>query len=204
MRLPRCATCSGSPKGMTLKASAAGLDLGGGKAVIIGNPATDGSERLFRAYGRVVDSLAGRFITAEDVGTSGSDMEMIRRETPWALGIPVEEGGSGDPSPSTGQGLMAALRAVAIHIWNDDHLHGRRVAVQGVGKVGGALVELLVDAGCEVVVSDINDEAVARRCRCLRGQGGGTRRDPLGALRCSLPLCHGWSARLRLNPQVAV
>jgi leucine dehydrogenase len=149
-------------QGMTLKASAAGLDLGGGKAVIIGNPATDGSERLFRAYGRVVDSLAGRFITAEDVGTSGSDMEMIHRETPWALGIPVEEGGSGDPSPSTGQGLMAALRAVAIHIWNDDHLHGRRVAVQGVGKVGGALVELLVDAGCEVVVSDINDEAVAR------------------------------------------
>jgi glutamate dehydrogenase/leucine dehydrogenase len=148
-------------QGMTLKAAAAGLDLGGGKAVIIGNPATDRSERLLRAYGRVVDSFDGRFITAEDVGTSGADMEVIRRETPWALGIPVEDGGSGDPSPSTARGLMAALQAVARHLWNDDQLHGRRVAVQGVGKVGGALVELLVEAGCEVVIADVNDESVA-------------------------------------------
>ena len=149
-------------RGMTLKAAAAGLDLGGGKAVIIGNPYTDITERLLRSYGRVVDSLGGRFITAEDVGTSGADIELIRRETPWALGVPVEDGGSGDPSPSTAHGLLAALRAVADHLWKDDHLHGRRVAVQGVGKVGGAFVELLVEAGCEVVVGDVNDEAVAR------------------------------------------
>ena len=110
----------------------------------------------------MVDSLGGRFITAEDVGTSGADIELIRRETPWALGVPVEDGGSGDPSPSTAHGLLAALRAVADHLWKDDHLHGRRVAVQGVGKVGGAFVELLVEAGCEVVVGDVNDEAVAR------------------------------------------
>ncbi len=149
-------------KGMTLKAAAAGIDLGGGKAVIIGNPLTDGSEPLFRSFGRVVDSLGGAFITAEDVGTSGADIELMRRETKWAFGVPIEDGGSGDPSPATAHGLLAALRAVAGHLWKDDEVHGRRVAVQGVGKVGGAFVELLVEAGCEVVVSDVSGDAVTR------------------------------------------
>ncbi|MDH4309902.1 MAG: leucine dehydrogenase, partial [Acidimicrobiia bacterium] len=100
-------------RGMSYKAAAAGLDLGGGKAVIIGDPRTASGERLFRAYGRIIDSLQGRYITAEDVGTTSSDMEIIRRETRWALGTPMEEGGSGDPSPMTARGLLAAVQAVA-------------------------------------------------------------------------------------------
>ncbi|HEX5672110.1 MAG TPA: Glu/Leu/Phe/Val dehydrogenase dimerization domain-containing protein, partial [Acidimicrobiia bacterium] len=99
-------------RGMTYKAAAAGLDLGGGKAVIIGDPGSAKNDRLFRAYGRVVNSLGGRYITAEDVGTTTEDMEYIRRETQWALGTPVAEGGSGDPSPATARGLLAGLRAV--------------------------------------------------------------------------------------------
>lgn len=141
-------------KGMTYKAAAAGLDLGGGKAVIIGDPRTDKSERLFRAYGRIVDSLRGRFITGEDVGTTTLDIDLIRRETRWALGNSVFEGGSGDPSPVTARGLYAAARAVAHFLWNDPELEGRRFAVQGVGKVGSALVQLLVEARAEVIVTD--------------------------------------------------
>ena len=98
-------------QGMSLKAAAAGLDLGGGKAVIIGDHRKMKSERLWRAYGRVVDSLQGRYITAEDVGTDALDMELIRKETRWVVGVPVEEGGSGDPSPATARGVMAAIRA---------------------------------------------------------------------------------------------
>ncbi|MGH8874580.1 MAG: Glu/Leu/Phe/Val dehydrogenase dimerization domain-containing protein, partial [Acidimicrobiia bacterium] len=120
-------------KGMSYKAAAAGLDLGGGKAVIIGDPHTDKSERLFRAYGRMVGSLQGRYITAEDVGTTTTDIELVRRETRWAVGIPVAEGGSGDPSPITARGLLAALKAVAKVLWDTTDLAGLRVAVQGVG-----------------------------------------------------------------------
>lgn len=149
-------------KGMTYKAAAAGLDLGGGKAVIVGDPRADKSERLFRAYGRIVDSLQGRYITAEDVGTTTEDMEMVRRETRWALGVSVAEGGSGDPSPATARGLFAALRAVAEFLWGDADVAGRRIAVQGVGKVGYAFVRLLVEARCEVVVSDEYEPAIAR------------------------------------------
>lgn len=141
-------------RGMTYKAAAAGLDLGGGKAVVIGDPAELGGERLFRAYGRIVDSLRGRYITAEDVGTTSADMELIRRETRWALGIPVAEGGSGDPSPVTARGLLASVSAVAERLWGSDDLTGRRVAVQGVGKVGRVYVELLRQAGAEVIVAD--------------------------------------------------
>ncbi|HEY5890716.1 MAG TPA: Glu/Leu/Phe/Val dehydrogenase [Acidimicrobiia bacterium] len=141
-------------KGMSYKAAAAGLDLGGGKAVIIGDPMTDKSERLFRAYGRIVDSLRGRYITAEDVGTTTHDLDMVRRETPWALGASVAEGGSGDPSPVTARGLFAAARAVAKHMWGDSDLAGRRFAVKGVGKVGSAFVQLLVEARAEVIIAD--------------------------------------------------
>ena len=147
-------------EGMTYKAAAAGLDLGGGKAVIIGDPHTDKSERLFRAYGRMVDSLGGRYITAEDVGTTTSDMAFARRETPWALGVPVAEGGAGDPSPITARGLYAAARAAAFHRWGDADLAGRRVLVQGVGKVGTAFVQILVEARAEVIVSDAYQAAI--------------------------------------------
>lgn len=147
-------------RGMSYKSAAAGLDLGGGKAVIIGDPRTDKSERLFRAYGRFVDSLGGRYITAEDVGTTTADMTFVRRETPWAVGIPIAEGGSGDPSPVTARGLYAASRAVAQHLWGDPDLSGRKVVVQGVGKVGTAFVRLLVEARAEVVVSDTYQSAI--------------------------------------------
>jgi leucine dehydrogenase len=148
-------------KGMTYKAAAAGLDLGGGKAVIIGDPRTDKSERLFRAYGRIVDSLQGRYITAEDMGTTTTDMDVIRRETRWAFGNSVAEGGSGDPSPVTARGLYAAARAVCEFIWGDADVGGRRFAVQGVGKVGSALVQLLVEARAEVIISDSYEPAIA-------------------------------------------
>lgn len=149
-------------KGMSYKAAAAGLDLGGGKAVIIGDSFTDKSERLFRAYGRIVDSLRGRYITAEDVGTTAKDMELIRRETMWAVGIPIPEGGSGDPSPATARGLFSGLTATSEFLWNTPDLSGRRVAVQGVGKVGYYYVEHLVNAGCEVIVADTYGPAVDR------------------------------------------
>ena len=149
-------------RGMTLKAAAAGLDLGGGKAVIIGDPHRDKNERLWRAYGRMVDSLNGRYITAEDVGTTALDLAMVRRETRWASGVPVEEGGSGDPSPATAIGLLAALKATAGFLWGSEDLKGRRVAIQGVGKVGYYFTRLLVNEGVEVVVTDTHEPAVAR------------------------------------------
>ena len=146
--------------GMSYKAAAAGLDLGGGKAVIIGDPVTDKSERLFRAYGRIVDSLRGRYITAEDVGTTAEDMDMVRRETRWSLGASVALGGSGDPSPVTARGLYAATRAVAMKLWGDPDVAGRRFAVQGAGKVGAAYAQLLVENRAEVVVADPHEPAL--------------------------------------------
>lgn len=148
-------------KGMTLKSAAAGLNLGGGKAVIIGDPATSWSEGLIRAYGRVIDSLGGRYVTAEDVGTTVEDMVLISKETPWVSGLPIEEGGSGDPSPATARGVMAALRAIGERLWGSDDLAGRRVAVQGIGKVGMDLVRRLTDVGAETIVADPNAVAVA-------------------------------------------
>ena len=147
-------------RGMTLKAAAAGLDLGGGKAVLIGDPRRVKSELLWRAYGRVVDSLQGRYITAEDVGTDAQDMGMIRRETRWVVGVPAEDGGSGDPSPKTAFGVFCGMRAVSRYLWETDDLAGRTVAVMGVGKVGGGLVDLLVEAGVRCVVADTYPPAV--------------------------------------------
>ena len=150
-------------KAMTYKNAAAGLDLGGGKAVILAEDTAAKSEDLLRAYGRFIDTLGGRYITAEDVGTTGDDMDMIHRETRWVTGISPAYGGSGDPSPATAYGVMQGLRAVAIELWEEPGLSGRRFAVQGVGKVGHALVGHLVEAGAEVVVADVNVE-YAQRC----------------------------------------
>ncbi|HLE95500.1 MAG TPA: Glu/Leu/Phe/Val dehydrogenase family protein, partial [Acidimicrobiia bacterium] len=108
----------------------------------------------------IVDSLRGRYITAEDVGTTTTDIDLIRRETKWALGISVAEGGAGDPSPMTARGLFNAARAVAEFIWGGSDLAGRRFAVQGVGKVGSAFVQLLVEARAEVIVSDAYEAAI--------------------------------------------
>jgi leucine dehydrogenase len=152
-------------RGMTFKAAAAGLDLGGGKAVIIGDPDRLRSEELFRAYGRFLDTLQGRYITAEDVGTTGEDMDMVRRETRSVVGVSPSMGGSGDPSPVTAWGVYQGLIACAEEAWKDSSLAGKRVAVQGVGKVGYWLVKHLRDAGAEIVVSDVNVDAVARVVR---------------------------------------
>lgn len=147
-------------KAMSYKSAVAGLDLGGGKAVIIGDPNQLRSERLLRAFGRVIDSLGGRYITAEDVGTTIADMITIRRETRWVTGLPDAHGGSGDPSPATARGVMGAIRAVTERLWGSEDLSGRTIAVQGVGKVGSSLVEWLTKAGAKTVVTDVNDAAL--------------------------------------------
>ncbi|MEZ4872528.1 MAG: Glu/Leu/Phe/Val dehydrogenase [Bdellovibrionales bacterium] len=151
-------------KGMTYKASAAGLNLGGGKAVIIGDPKTQKSESLFRAFGAFVNSLHGMYITAEDVGTTVKDMEYIFMETPYVTGIPKAFGGSGDPSPYTAHGVLMGIKAVAKRKLNSDTLEGVRVAVQGLGNVGSNLVDYLVSEKAIVTVADIDKEKVKKIC----------------------------------------
>jgi leucine dehydrogenase len=143
-------------KGMTYKAAAAGLNLGGGKAVIIGDSKTQKTEGLFRAFGQFVNSLNGKYITAEDVGTCVSDMEYIFMETPFVTGIPKDFGGSGDPSPYTAHGVLMGIKASAKWKLGNDNLKGMRVAVQGLGNVGTHLVNYLIQEGAHVVVSDID------------------------------------------------
>ena len=152
-------------RGMTYKAAAAGLDLGGGKAVIIGDPKRIKNEELLRAYGRFIDTLGGRYITAEDIGTDRDDMDVIRRETRYVTGVAPELGGSGDPSPVTAYGVFLGLKACVEEAWQQHTLQGRRIAVQGVGKVGYHLVKHLVEAGASVVVSDVDVDAVGKAVR---------------------------------------
>jgi len=148
-------------RGMTYKASIAGLNLGGGKAVIIGNSKTDKNELLFRSYGRFIEGLGGRYITAEDVGTSVKDMEWVRMETKYVTGIAQAHGGSGDPSPVTGLGVFTGMKACAKRVYGSDSLSGKQVSVQGLGHVGHNLVERLVKDGAEVYVTDIDDEKIS-------------------------------------------
>lgn len=149
-------------RGMTYKASIAGLNLGGGKAIIFGNPDTDKSEFLFRAFGRFVDGLGGRYITAEDVNTTVREMEWVRMETQYVTGISRALGGSGDPSPVTAFGVFVGIKAARKTKAGTEDLSGIKVAVQGVGHVGYNLCRYLHDAGVELYVSDINQERVER------------------------------------------
>jgi valine dehydrogenase (NAD+) len=149
-------------RGMTYKAAAAGLDLGGGKGVIIGDPREVKSEALLRAYGRFVESLGGRYITACDVGTYSEDMDLVARESRHVTGRTVEHGGAGDSSVLTAYGVWQGMRAAAEHVWGADGLRGRTVGVAGVGKVGRHLVDHLVEEGAEVVVTDVDPVAVRR------------------------------------------
>jgi valine dehydrogenase (NAD+) len=149
-------------KGMAYKAALAGLDLGGGKAVIIGDPATIKTEALLRAYGRFVQSLHGRYYTACDVGTFSEDMDHIARECSYVTGRTVAHGGAGDSSVLTAYGTFQGMRAAAESVWGVPTLHGRTVGVAGVGKVGRHLVGHLVEDGAQVVVTDVNEVAVAR------------------------------------------
>lgn len=145
-------------RNMTYKAAAADLPLGGGKAVIIGDASTVKSDALLESYGRALNEIGGRYVTAEDVGTTVADMEVVRRATPHVSGLSVESGGSGDPSPFTAHGVLAAIRSVAVHLDGRCDLTGLSVAVQGLGKVGGALVGLLRAEGCNIIVSDVRED----------------------------------------------
>jgi valine dehydrogenase (NAD+) len=149
-------------RGMSYKNSLAGLDLGGGKAVIIGDPRTDKSEALLRAYGRFVESLGGRYLTACDVGTYNADLDVVGRETRFAHGRSLAYGGCGDSSELTAYGVFQGMRAAAQHRWGSPSLAGRTVAVAGVGKVGSWLVGPIVGDGADVVVTDVDAAAVAR------------------------------------------
>lgn len=149
-------------RGMTYKNAVAGLDLGGGKAVIIGDPHTDKSEALLRAYGRFVEALGGRYLTACDVGTFSVDMDVVARETSFVTGRTEVNGGAGDSSVLTAFGVHQGMRAAALHRWGDASLTGRRVGVAGVGKVGRHLVGLLTAEGAEVSVCDVWTPALER------------------------------------------
>jgi len=146
-------------RGMTYKNALAGLALGGGKSVIIGDNRTPDREAIFRAHGRFVESLGGHYITAEDVGTSPADMEFIRRETDHVAGLLDR---SGDPSPVTARGVFRAVQASARARWGTDDLRGRRVAIQGCGNVGHNLARELHAAGAELIVTDTDSERVRR------------------------------------------
>lgn len=145
-------------RGMTYKAAITGLNLGGGKAVIIGDAKTDKSEALMRRYGRFVQSLNGTYYTAEDVGTTTKDMEYIRMETKYVTGVPESLGGSGDPSPVTAYGVYMGMKASAKQAWGNDSLRGKTIAVQGIGNVGENLVRHLREEDAKVYISDINEE----------------------------------------------
>jgi valine dehydrogenase (NAD+) len=147
-------------RAMAYKNSLAGLDLGGGKAVIIGDPMTIKTEALLRAYGRFVQSLGGRYLTACDVGTYSADMDVVARECSFVTGRTVAHGGAGDSSVLTAYGVYEGMRASAEAVWGTPSLSGRTVGVAGVGKVGHHLVKHLVDEGARVIVTDVYQPAV--------------------------------------------
>lgn len=149
-------------RGMTYKAAVAGLNLGGGKSVIIGDPKKIASEQLFRAFGRFVNSLNGKYITAEDVGTSVRFMEWVHCETDHVTGIPSHLGGSGDPSPFTAHGTFCGIKAALKKAKGSDELNGVKIAVEGIGNVGYHLCKELHENGAKLYVSDVDSTAVAR------------------------------------------
>ena len=142
---------------MTLKASLAGLEFGGGKAVILGIPLPGGRGALFRSLGRFVDSLGGRYVPTEDMGTYTADIEQLRETSRYGVGVAEARGGGGDPSPMTAWGVFCGMRAAVDAAELEPGVGGKRVIVQGVGKVGMALIRLLLDAGAEVAVSDLEE-----------------------------------------------
>ncbi len=147
-------------RAMTYKAAAAGLNLGGGKAVIIGDPSKDKSEALFRSFGRYIQSLNGRYITAEDVGTSVQDMDWVHLETDYVTGISPVFGSGGDPSPATAYGTYIGMKAAAKVAFGDDSLMGKTIAVQGIGSVAYNLLKYLHDEGANLIVTDIFEEKI--------------------------------------------
>lgn len=145
---------------MTYKSAAAGLPFGGGKAVIIGEPSEIKTPPVLEQFGRAVDALEGAYITAEDVGTLVSDLVVVANGTKWVAGLPASHGGSGDPSPATAKGVFAAMRSVGKRLWGTDDLTGRKILVQGLGKVGSEMLELLTKAGATVLVADVDTKRI--------------------------------------------
>lgn len=152
-------------RGMSYKNAAAGLPLGGGKAVIVGNPAKDKTPALLRAMGRAIEAIGGRYWTAEDMGMSPADMAEIARETRYVAGLDQGRHASGDPSPVTARGVAAAMRAGAARLWGSDDLSGRHVAVQGLGHVGWHLCRILHAAGARLSVADKDGARAATAAR---------------------------------------
>ena len=149
-------------RAMTYKSALAGLDLGGGKALIMANPRTDKSEPLFRSFGRSVETLGGKFIVAEDVGATPQDMIHVAKETDHVVGLPIENGGSGETSVMTGLGVYLGMKAAALEKWGSDSLADRTVAIQGFGHVAENLAPYLLDEGADLVVTDIFPDAIQR------------------------------------------
>ena len=145
-------------RGMTFKSAITGLNLGGGKAVIIGDSKTDKTPEFIKKFGEFVHSLSGRYITAEDVGTTTADMDLIRKVTPFVTGISEEIGGAGNPSPITAYGVFMGMKAAAKYKFGTDDLEGKKILVQGIGHVGEVLVEHLYGEGAEMYITDINQE----------------------------------------------
>lgn len=145
-------------RGMTYKSSVAGLNLGGGKAVIIGDSKKIKTEALLRRFGKFVNSLGGKYITAEDVAMTSRDMEIIKMETDYVSGLPENMGGSGDPSPVTAYGVYVSMKASAKEVYGTDSLNGKKVLVQGIGHVGESLVGHLTKEGAKVYINDISEE----------------------------------------------
>ena len=149
-------------RAMTYKAAAADLPLGGGKGVIIADSHTDKTEALVRAYGRFVDTLGGRYLTTTDVGSTGRDMEYIKQETDYVVGLPVISGGSGDTSVMTGLGVYMGMKACAKEVWGIESLTGKTVALQGFGKVATQTAHHLMQGDANLVVTDVFDDALDR------------------------------------------
>ena len=161
-------------RGMTFKAAITGLSLGGGKAVIIGDSTIHKTENLIRKFGEYVNSLGGKYITAEDVGMSASDMVNIKKETDFVTGIPIEMGGGGDPSSVTAFGVYMGMKASAKYKWGSDDLIAKKILVQGVGHVGENLVKYLTEEGANVIINDINKSNLKRvselyKCQSFEG-----------------------------------
>ncbi len=145
-------------RGMTYKSAITGLNLGGGKAVIIGDAKTQKTPELMKKFGEFVHSLSGKYITAEDVGMETADMDLVREVTPYVTGISEEKGGAGNPSPITAYGVFMGMKAAAKYKFGDDNLEGKKILVQGIGHVGEVLVEHLNNEGAEIYIADINQD----------------------------------------------